>query len=666
MIYEFDGFRLVPGEELLLQNGERVILNLKSFGVLALLVERHGHLVSKAEIIDAVWDDAFVEEGSLTKAISTVRQALGDTSKERFIQTVPRRGYRFVFPVSVVTDGSGAFRLSELSRSSEGSPELAAQNGSVMTADRALPAAPETLPQTNGSDREAPLVGEIPASVSSVELRVPPMRQRSKYTVFAACLVGVVVAVFIGWYGVVRTSPAGTPRSILVLPVAPINTADRDALYEIGIADSLINRLSSAEGLAVRPLGVVRRYVEAEIDPLSAGSEQKVDYVLASSYQIADGRIKVTGQLYNVASGAVEESFNAQLVVSNILTAQDAIAANFGNQLMARFGVSSKRPAKTLGTSNEEAYRLYSQGMYLVDKRGANARKGLEYLDQAVALDPAFARAWAGIALSVGPASIGPDFDHEQVYRRSMDAVSRAVAIDPKLSDAYAALCENKFFYEYEFAEAEAACTHAIELDPNSPAAHHSYWWFLTSRGRHEEAFAEIRAVIDLEPSSYVSKRNYANGLYLARRYDEAAVEFRRLMDFEPTDEVPYNQLIRALEAQQKDAEAFEWFVKLLLLQKKGSEDIANFTDIYRTSGWRGVLIKRAKVDADRGAAQNYHNACLYARAGEKDKAFEYLEKAYEQRDWRIPRLQIEPQLDPIREDPRYRQLVERIETAFH
>src|SRR4051794_5689979 len=130
-IYEFDGFQLVPGEELLLRKGEPVGLNIKSLSVLRMLVEHHGHLVTKSEIIDTVWNDSFVEESSLTKAIWTIRQAFGDTSKERFIQTVPKRGYRFIFPVAVMTDRSGAFRLSDLSTAGKLEADFISENGAA-------------------------------------------------------------------------------------------------------------------------------------------------------------------------------------------------------------------------------------------------------------------------------------------------------------------------------------------------------------------------------------------------------------------------------------------------------------------------------------------------------------------------------------------------------
>ena len=181
-----------------------------------------------------------------------------------------------------------------------------------------------------------------------------------------------------------------------------MNTADRNVLYEIGIADSLINRLSSVEGFTIRPLSSVRSYADAPMDPISAGREQKVDYVLASNYQVADGKIKVTAQLYNVASGKVDDTFQSQQDIANVFSAQDAIAADFGKRLIERFNASTTRPTKARGTNNEEAYRLYQQAMYLIDKRRPeNSKKALDYLEQAVALDPNYAQAWAGKAVAI-------------------------------------------------------------------------------------------------------------------------------------------------------------------------------------------------------------------------------------------------------------------------
>ena len=195
----------------------------------------------------------------------------------------------------------------------------------------------------------------------NVKQRRVESSRSSRKVVIACCAAGAVVIAIVGGYlGFFRTTSAGAPRAIVVLPVGPINSADRNVLYEIGIADSLINRLSSVEGFTIRPLSSVRSYADAPMDPISAGHEQKADYVLASNYQVADGKIKVTAQLYNIASGKVDDTFQSQQDIANVFTRQDAIAAEFGNRLIVRFNASTIRPTKACGTSNEEAYLALS------------------------------------------------------------------------------------------------------------------------------------------------------------------------------------------------------------------------------------------------------------------------------------------------------------------
>jgi len=300
--------------------------------------------------------------------------------------------------------------------------------------------------------------------------------------------------------------------------------------------------------------------------------------------------------------------------------------------------------------------------MYLHDKKRSREAlsKAVEYLEQAVSADPNYAQAWAGKALAHASA-YGSNSD--QQYQRSMEALRKALAIDPNLSEAYSALCQNKFSYEYDFAGAEAACKRAVELGPNSSIAHQIYAHFLVSRDRLEEAFATIKTAIDLDPASYFNKRFYANGLYSARRYDEAISEYKQQIELNPTNIGTYNWIIRALEAQGNEPEAFEWFIRSLTLQESDQKTIQRFRDAYRISGWRGVLLERIKTpEIDRGSSSDFRLAGLYARVGNKDKAFEYLEKSYLRRHVLFTMLQTEPQLDSIRDDPRYADLVRRIE----
>ena len=523
-IYEFADFRLIPGEELLLRNGERVPLNSKSFRVLSMLIERHGHLVPKLEIIDTIWKDSFVEEGSLTKAIWAVRQALEDTSKEGFIQTVPRLGYRFVHPVSIVTNGSGAYRVSDLIRIDDDSQK--ADFG-------------EEKPATNGFS------GAI--AINSVAAENP---QRE--------------------------------------------------LTGIAQNDLVSSRRKSTSFAALK------------------------------------------------AYAAIVLVFLAGIVLYSTVNWRS-------------FGKTNGPPDR--GTSNEEANQLYQQAENLSEGRlRQDMPLALDYLNQAVTLDPNYAQAWAAKAL-LHRYLVVYGADQTEQYKKSMDAVEKALAIDPNITEAHSALCLNKFLYEYDFAGAESACKRALELDPESSVGHKVYANFLYSRGRSGEAIAESKQAIELQPLSREHKQTYALALYYARRYEEEEVQWKRLIELNRTHKYIYTRLFINLAQQRKYDKAFEYLIKNLTLEdKQDNEIIERFRSAFAASGWRGVTMERIKHPELEGFTGPFDVACLYATIGDKDKAFEFLEKAYQEHNYRISVLQVEPQLDPLRDDPRYSDLVRRVE----
>ena len=458
-------------------------------------------------------------------------------------------------------------------------------------------------------------------------------------------------------------SSANARKSIAVLPVKPINTANRDEIYEIGIADSLIHRLSSMKGVVVRPLGATRKYAGIEQDPLAAGKEQKVDYVLASNYQLAGGKLRITAQLFNVANGLIEETYKSEKDAANVFAMQDAIAGEVGNMLMARFVTTASNSTAKRGTTNEEAYRTFLQGMYLIDKRHpAEARKAVEIFEQAVRLDANYAPAWAGKAhahravANLGGRSINP---HEE-YQKSIEAINKALVLDENLADAHSALCETKLLYEYNFDGAQRECKRAIELDPNSALAHQIYSRLLMGGGRFDEAIGEIKIAIDLEPASLFSQRLYGTILHNARRYDEAVLQFKRVIAMEPNFPTTYNWLSQTLEMQGNHAEAFESWMKLLALVKADEETVQPLKTAYQTFGWQGFLRERVKR-FDEGNLAYFQGAAYNALVGDKDKAFEYLEKSYQRRDYNMFLLKVEPRLDSLRGDPRFDELVKRV-----
>ena len=223
-------------------------------------------------------------------------------------------------------------------------------------------------------------------------------------------------------------------------------------------------------------------------------------------------------------------------------------------------------------------------------------------------------------------------------------------------------LCYFKIGYEFDFAGGEKVCKHAVDLDPNSPTARRTYAQFLSTRGRFDESIAESRKAIDLEPQSYLNQMDYALVLYHARRFEEEA-QWKRLIDLNPNDSFNYRRLSKCMLRQGRESEAFEYLITELTMEKVDDETIERFRTAYRESGWRGVTIEQIKRAEAKGVSNPFGVACLYARLGDKNKAFEFLEKAYQERNDLINELRVEPQLDPLRDDPRYADLVRRVES---
>ena len=242
-----------------------------------------------------------------------------------------------------------------------------------------------------------------------------------------------------------------------------------------------------------------------------------------------------------------------------------------------------------------------------------------------------------------------------------IDAINKALAIDDNVSEAHSALCENKYLYEWDFAGAERECKRALELDPRSAQAHEIFSRYLMGRGRLDEAINEIETAIDLEPASRFNNRNYGRALFYARRYKEAEEQFKRVLAMDQSFVYTYSWLTSALALQGKEAEAYDWFKKYLAYGKADNETVRVFDKAFRTSGWRGVWrewIKR--FEAIDGTT--FDRALYNAQIGNKDEAFKYLEKVYEQREIWMTYLRVEPRLDPIRDDPRFQNLLQRVE----
>jgi DNA-binding winged helix-turn-helix (wHTH) protein/tetratricopeptide (TPR) repeat protein len=630
IVYGFEDYRLDAEHLMLYRSGREVSLTPKQTETLLALIEQRGEIVSKDALMQRLWGNSAVEESNLIQNIYVLRKTLGFTRDgQPMIETLRRRGYRF---------------NAELTDHKHRKPEVSA--AMRLASIEAMLDPPGALPPTDGAGKETVHFSSRKKIVGAI--------------VSASLLAALSVVVY---FALVSKPSGPINKKLAILPLTAMDPTNRNILFEIGIADSLINRLNSTQGLTIRPLSSVRKYAQAEPDPVAAGVEQKVDYVLASSYQIAEGQIKVTANLMNVSTGEVEESFNASADSASMFAAQDAVANIIGHKLRAKFGPDASEFQTKRGTENEEAYRSYSLAMNLSEERGVqNVTRSLEYLEKAVALDPNYALAWAAKALAHNDMVGHGNTDPHKHYRLSMEALTKALAIDPNVSEAYSALCWNKNRYEYDPAGAEEACKRAVEVDPRSAVAHKTYANFLYTRGRFDEAIAEVRTSMDLQPVSYRNHQIYALTLYFARRFGEAEAQFKRLIELNPNQSgYIHGRLVFVLEMEGKYDEAFEHLINTLTIKKADEGEIERFKTAYRKQAWRGVLAEQIKTAEAEKEPGSYQLACLYTKIGNKDKAFEYLEKAYNERSFQIAILEVEPQLDPLRSDPRYAGLIARI-----
>ena len=675
-IYEFEGFRLDFSEKTLQGSGGMIPLTPKVFETLCVLVGNAGRLIEKDELMQKLWQDRFVEESNLTFNIKMLRKALGDNAhRPQFIETVQSRGYRFIADVTLMARDE-QFPL----------PAAASQSREDMSAfPTSVPVRRSRASQTHAivnlaewreNENHAETLTRIseaviPKDVDTAEIdagharRVKQLNWQNPLVVpFLAALIVSVIA--LGYYFIFAakaSTGADVKVSIAVLPLKPINTATRDEIYEVGIADSLIQRLSSLKGFIVRPLSAMRKYADIEQDAVMAGKDQQVDFVLASNYQLADRKIRITSQLINVSTGQVEETYKFEKEATGVFAIQDAVAANIGQSLWKKLTKEPIDLAAKRFTTNEAAYRFYIQGMALAEKR-KDIPKAIECFEEAVRLDPNYALAYAELASahSVGLNSGGRYATEE--YLKAKAAIEKALSIDDDLAEAHSYVGVIRSNYEWDFAGAEAEHKRAIELDPNSSTAHCLYALLLATLGRPDESVAEMKLAIELEPASAGNHHSLGWIYFIARRYDDAIAEEQRALEMDPELHRAYNVLTNSYSLKGEDDKAFEAFLQMGILSGDEPAEINSLKTIYARSGWRGISerqLEEAKAKEKKGDPNYAKLAGISIDLGQREQAIDYLQKAVDQNRFTLITLKVNPRYDPLRSDPRFDDLIRRV-----
>jgi DNA-binding winged helix-turn-helix (wHTH) protein/TolB-like protein/Tfp pilus assembly protein PilF len=623
--YEFGRFRLKTAERILLREGELVPLTPKVFDILITLVENRGQVVAKDDLMKRVWPSTYVEEGNLTQNISLLRKALGESpGGVQFIETVPRRGYRFVADINEAWDGVS------LNGPAEAAPETAG------------------VPTVSHQDN--------PASTPVVSIPAAANRSAWRSPAFAVVAVAVVIAIVGLVYftsGKPDTDPIG---SIAVLPFVD-ESSDPDAQYiNDKIAESLINSLSKLPQLRVVPRSVVAGYKGKEVDPRKVGQELNVRAVVT-------GRMRRHGDIISIQADLIDLQNVAQLwgqhydhKLSDVLLVQDDISRDIFENLRLKLNVEEKKQL--------EAYGLYLKGRNAWNKRTGDALlQAIDFFNQAIKIDPNNSASYAGLADCYNMLVVYGRFEPKDGFPKAKEAALKALEIDESSAEAHTSLAFINFRWDWDRAATEREFQAAIKLKPAYAPAHQWYSSYLVAVERFDEAIAEAKRTEDLEPLSFVASSHLGWIYYLSGKNDEAIEQCKKILERDPSSFPARRYLGLAYEAKGQYAEAiteFQTGVKL-----SGSPlMLALLGHAYAASGKKAeaqqVLTDLQQLQ-DQRYVSPYTVAAIYAGLGDKEQAFKWLETAVESRDIWLMNLKVDPVFAKLRSERKFTDTLARI-----
>jgi len=477
----------------------------------------------------------------------------------------------------------------------------------------------------------------------------------------AACvvLVGLAFIVYSLWPK--QPAPPAPIKSIAVLPFKPLVAESRDELLEMGMADTLITRLSNIRQVIVRPMSAVRKYTELEQDAVAVGREQRVDAILEGRIQRSGDKVRVTVRLVKVADEEVLWAGQFDEKFTDIFAVQDSISERVAAALALKLtGEEQKRLTKRY-TDNTVAYQLYLKGRYNWNKTTEEGlKKAIDFFNQAIEKDPSYALAYAGLADAYTSLDWYGVLSTKEANPRAKAAAIKALEIDETLAEAHASLAAVRQ-YEWDWAGAEREYQRAIGLNPNYAVAHQWYGVYLAYMGRMDEGIAEMTRAQELDPLSLAINAQLGFLFYLARRYDQAIEQCQRTLEMEPGYEEARIYLAWIYVQKGMYEEAIAQYQKL-----KGDipDVLAMLGAAYAVSGQRGKardVLAELKEISQRRYVPPVFVAAIYTGLGDKDQAFAWLEKAYEDRDESFVGLKVLPLFDPLRSDQRFADLLRRM-----
>ncbi len=610
-VLRFGAFELDHASGELRRSGVLVKLQSQHLELLALLASRAGQVVSREEIRKALWDShTFVDfDRSINLGVNQIRSALGDDPQSpRYIETLPRKGYRFVAEVT----GTGGQRATAV-----------------------LGLGPPKFPEAARSRRRW-LLG----------------------TSAAMALAGIAATIHVS-----RHRDPKPVESLAVLPLENLSHDPEQDYFADGMTDELITDLAKISALRVISRTSVMQYKGTKKPAPQIARELNVDAILEGTVTRDQGRVRITAQLIRAEpeKHLWAETYEAGL--SGVLTLQDAVAKAVAQAIQIRVTPQERSLLVAPREVDPAAHEAYLKGRYLWEReREEDLRKSREYLEQAVQKDPAYALAWAGLADTLRRSASYGLLSCEDAYPRARAAAEKALALDNTLVGPLVALGAVKMQYDWDWAGAERLYKQAIALSPNYGTAHHEYATYLAEVGRIGEAVAEARRAREVEPLSRRFGSNVAWKLYLARQYGEADSEFRRLRAWHPESTGSYVLASIYLQTgRQREAVA-----ELRESVEESHRGLFELMFLGHALGVSGARVEAKKVlDEMHALSQRryvspMYIAVIYEGLGERDQALHWFERAWAERTingWILP----DPRLDQIRTEPRFKNIMRQM-----
>jgi len=601
------------------KEGKRLKLQEQPCQVLALLIERPGELVSREELRKKLWpNDTFVDfDHGVNIAINKLRDALGDSpEKPRFIETLPRRGYRFIAPV----DAPKTSRDSEPPAQATSSPAGRAGSGSITWRRALLPA------------------------------------------LLALSLVVVFFSVFRYWRG---RSAESSIRSLAVLPFENYSGDPNQEYFVDGMTDELTTNLAKIKSLRVISRTSAMKYKNVRTPLAEIARTLRVDAVVEGSIVLSGEKLRITAQLIDARTDRHlwAEDYNRDL--RDVVAVQDEVARRIAQEIKTTLTPEEKAQLTSQRQVNPEAYEAYLRGRYFWNKRTEEAvRKAIPYFEQSMSKDPNYPLAYDGLAdcwLSLGwYGYLSP----KETFPQAKAAAMRALELDATLGEAHTSLAFANMNYDWDWSAAEREFRKAIELNPNYANAHHWYADYLSAVGRHEQAVTESKRALELDPLSPIINAWLGWRYFFARQYDLAIEQYLKTLEMDPTFVPAHLVLGQGYEQKSMPEKAIDELKKAVSLSGGSSLYVSSLAHAYAIAGRRSeaeMLLRQLNERAQNTYVPSFHIAIIFAGLGQKDRALVWLEKGYQERSTWMVWLKVDPRLDVLRSDPRFQDLLRRL-----